>query len=46
MILAILGIALVLLGYFLAMHILWILGIVAIIVGLIIEALGHFGHLR
>jgi len=43
MILIIIGIALALLGYFLVMPILWILGIVAIIVGLIIVLISHFG---
>jgi hypothetical protein len=43
MILIIIGIALALLGYFLAMPILWILGIVAIVVGLIIVLISHFG---
>lgn len=40
----IIGIILLLLGFFLGIYILWILGIIALVVGLILLLLGHAGH--
>lgn len=40
----ILGVALLLLGYFLGIHLLWILGIIALVVGLVLLLVGTTGH--
>lgn len=38
------GIILLVLGYLLGIHILWVLGIAALVVGLILLAAGALGH--
>jgi Family of unknown function (DUF6131) len=40
----IIGVVLLLLGFVLAIHILWVLGILALVIGLILLAMGQFGR--
>jgi hypothetical protein len=40
----VLGVILLLLGHFLGIHILWILGIALLVIGVVLFVLGYAGH--
>lgn len=40
----IIGLALLLLGFLLGIYILWVLGIIALVIGLVLLIAGHAGH--
>lgn len=40
----VLGVILLLLGHFLGIHILWVLGIALLVIGVVLFILGYFGH--